>query len=52
MQPNTLTLRAVLMVVVIATLIMVLGRPAFAATADVAQTGQTVSYAEGDDGDI
>jgi hypothetical protein len=29
-----------------------LGRPAFAATAHVVQTGQTVSYAAGDDGEI
>jgi hypothetical protein len=51
MQQNTLKLGAVLMGAVIAAWVGGWGTPAFA-KAPVEVTGQTTSYAEGDDGDI
>jgi len=52
MQKHVLTFRAVLMGAAIVASMGVLGLPAFAAKAEVAQTGQTTPYAPGDDGAI
>jgi hypothetical protein len=52
MSKHMLTRRAVLMVAVIVASMGGMVLPAFGAKAEVAQTGQTTSYADGDDGEI